>query len=130
MSTAVKTNKKGKAINVVLFILFFLFAIVQLNDPDPILWFSIYFLTAILCLTANYKSIPKKILWILVIAFLLFALYHFSYFMDWIKIDHKEELFGEMVYKKPYLEGTREFLGLLIAAGALFYQIKSTKNNS
>ena len=46
--------------------------------------------------------------------------------MDWIQIDHKEELFGKMVYEKPYLEGTREFLGLLIAAGGLFFLYRKT----
>jgi hypothetical protein len=41
--------------------------------------------------------------------------------MNWIQIEHKEELFGKMVYEKPYLEGTREFLGLLIAVAGMFY---------
>lgn len=52
--------------------------------------------------------------------------------MDWIQIEHKEELFGKMVYEKPYLEGTREFLGLFIAPAGLFYlyvKVPSEKNN-
>jgi len=29
--------------------------------------------------------------------------------MDWIQIEHKEELFGKMVYEKPYLEDLVSF---------------------
>ena len=32
-----------------------------------------------------------------------------------------------MVYDKPYLEGTREFVGLLLAAFGIMYQIKIRK---
>ena len=37
-----------KALNISLAILFFLFAYVQLNDPDPVIWFSVYFIVALL----------------------------------------------------------------------------------
>ncbi|WP_100613021.1 transmembrane 220 family protein [Confluentibacter lentus] len=117
-------NKSRKIINIVLFILFVLFAFVQLNDPDPMVWFTIYGIVAFICLIANYKKISKILLWIFIIALVIYSTRHFSYFIDWFKIDHKEELFGEMVYEKPYLEGTREFLGLLIAVIALAYQLK------
>ena len=40
------------------------------------------------------------------------------------QIDNKSELFGEMVYEKPYLEGTREFLGLVLAAITFLFQLK------
>jgi hypothetical protein len=32
-----------------------------------------------------------------------------------------------MVYDKPYLEGAREFIGLLLAALGIMYQIKIRK---
>ena len=123
MKVATNRNKSIK-INIILFVIFFLFAIVQLNDPDPIIWFSIYGIVALVCLVANYKKISKILLWILVIGLLIYSASYFHYFKDWFYIDHKEEIFGEMVYVKPYLEGTREFLGLLMAIGALVYQLK------
>ncbi len=125
MLSHIAVSKKQKIINYVLFVLFLLFAIVQLNDPDPALWCMIYGTVSALFLLANFKKIPRLLLYTLMVTFLAFALYHFSYFMDWIEIDHKEELFGEMVYEKPYLEGTREFLGLIICAAGLYYIIKS-----
>lgn len=116
-----------RIINYILFIIFTLFAIIQLNDPDSILWFSIYFIVALICLIANFKKIPKPILIITLIGLLGYAIFHFSLFVDYLQNENKKEIFGEMVYEKPYLEGTREFIGLLIAAAAIIYQIKSYK---
>jgi hypothetical protein len=50
-----------------------------------------------------------------------------NFFLDWLSRDDRSELFGEMVCKKPYIESTREFLGLLIAIGSLLYLLKSKK---
>lgn len=119
------TRKKSrKVINYILFIIFALFAILQLNDPDPILWSSIYGIIACTFLYANFKQIPHLFIWLAIIVLIIYAGVHFSYFMDWIQIENKNEIFGEMVYEKPYLEGTREFLGLLLAAIALLYHLK------
>ncbi|MBU3821293.1 transmembrane 220 family protein [Flavobacteriaceae bacterium XHP0103] len=124
MSLNGKLSRSKKVINIVFFVLFALFAIVQLNDPDPVHWFLIYGAVSVTFLLANYINIPKQIIWVFVLALLIYASIHIAYFFDWIKIDHKEEIFGEMVYEKPYLEGTREFLGLIIAALALLFLLK------
>jgi hypothetical protein len=124
MSADQNINKTRKITNFVLFVLFLLFALVQLNDPDPIIWVTIYGIIALICLIANFKKIPEVLLWVFIVGLTLYSASYFSYFIDWFNIDHKEELFGKMVYEKPYLEGTREFLGLLIAAIAMVYQLK------
>jgi len=108
-------------------ILLILSAIIQLNDPDPYHWFAIYMLVALLHVLALFKPISKKLLWLVIIALAAYASYHFNHFIDWLQIDTKNEIFGEMVYEKPYLEGTREFLGLLICAFSLTYQLKKAK---
>lgn len=120
----IKIKLSIKILNIVFFVLFVLFAIVQLNDPDPVHWFLIYGAVSLTFLLANYIKIPKQIIWLFVLGLLIYASIHIAYFFDWIKIDHKEEIFGEMVYEKPYLEGTREFLGLIIAALALLFLLK------
>ena len=124
MTIEQNANKSGKIINISLFVLFTLFTLVQINDPDPLVWCAIYGSVAIVCLVANYKKVPKLLIWLLILALLGYSVIYFHYFIDWMNIDHKEEIFGEMVYEKPYLEGTREFLGLLMAIGALVYQLK------
>lgn len=116
---------KRKIINSILFLTFALFAVIQLNDPDPILWFLIYGIVACTFLYAIFKKVPNLFIWGAILGLLIYAGVHFSYFMDWLQIENKKELFGEMVYEKPYLEGTREFLGLLIAAVALLYHFKN-----
>lgn len=111
-------------IQAVLGLVFLSFALLQLNDPDPVRWFLIYFLVAALCLTSLFVRIDRRLLQVFLVLLLAYAVYHLPYFTDWLQTSDKEEIFGEMVYEKPYLEGTREFLGLLLAAGAVTYLLK------
>jgi len=120
-------SKQKKITNFILCVLFIIFALLQLNDPDGILWFSIYFIVAIICLYHNFKPIPKSFLVLTLIALLAHSAFHFSLFIDYLETENKKEIFGEMVYDKPYLEGTREFIGLLIAALGIVYQLKIRK---
>ncbi|MDA9107230.1 transmembrane 220 family protein [Flavobacteriaceae bacterium] len=120
-------SKQNKIKNLILFILFVIFAILQLNDPDGKLWFSIYFIVSLICLYNTFKPVPKSILILSIIALMSYSAFHFSLFIDYLNTENKEEIFGEMVYDKPYLEGTREFIGLLLAALVIMYQIKIRK---
>lgn len=69
---------------------------------------------------------PKVIIQTLILALGLFELYHAGHFYEWLPSKDKSALFGEMIYDKPYVEGTREFMGLLIAMGALIYLLKGS----
>ena len=120
-------SKQNKIKNLILFILFVIFAVLQLNDPDGKLWFSIYFIVSLICLFNTFKPVPKSILILSIIALMSYSVFHFSLFIDYLNTENKEEIFGEMVYDKPYLEGTREFIGLLLAALGIMYQIKIRK---
>ena len=120
-------SKQNKIKNLILFILFVIFAVLQLNDPDGKLWFSIYFIVSLICLYNTFKAVPKSILILSIIALMSYSVFHFSLFIDYLNTENKEEIFGEMVYDKPYLEGTREFVGLLLAAFGIMYQIKIRK---
>ena len=120
-------SKQQKIKNLFLFVLFALFAVLQLNDIDGELWFSIYFIVSLLCLYNTFKAIPKSILILSIIALMTYSAFHFSLFIDYLNTENKVEIFGEMVYDKPYLEGTREFVGLLLAAFGIMYQIKIRK---
>lgn len=122
----VKANlsKSRKVINSLLFVLFTLFAVIQLNDPDPLKWFLIYIGVAILALVSNYVVISKTLIWVLALGLLIYAGFHVMFLIDWLQTDNKSEIFGEMVYEKPYLEGSREFIGLFMALLAVLFQIK------
>ena len=127
MKHFVALSKQQKIKNLFLFVLFVLFAVLQLNDIDGELWFSIYFIVSLLCLYNTFKAIPKSILILSIIALMTYSAFHFSLFIDYLNTENKVEIFGEMVYDKPYLEGTREFVGLLLAAFGIMYQIKLRK---
>lgn len=113
-----------KYINWVLFVVFLLFAYLQLNDPDPIIWVLVYGIVALFFALSNFVKIPKIVFYTVILAMILFSLMHFGFFTDWLKSEDKSELVGEMVYEKPYIEGTREFMGLVIAISALVYLFK------
>ena len=108
-----------KIFNIICFLLFTLFAVVQLNDPDPILWVVIYLSVGIVCLISNHILIPKVLISLFVIGLAIYAAMHFNLFLDWLYTENKSEIFGEMIYEKPYLEASREFIGLCLAILAL-----------
>lgn len=128
MSITKQISKAKKNVNYILFAVFVIFAFLQLNDPDGILWFTIYFIVSGVCLLNNFINISRIILILIGVLLLAYSAFHFSLFIEYLQTDNKEEIFGEMVYEKPYLEGSREFLGLLIAAFGILYQLKKTKS--
>jgi hypothetical protein len=89
----------------------------------------VYGLVSILFAVSSFVRIPKIIFQVVILAFVLFAFFHVVYFYDWLLSDNKSELFGDMINDKPYVEGTREFMGLLIAIGALVYLLKTSYRN-
>ena len=111
-------------INWLLFGVFLSFAWLQFNDSDPAIWVSIYALVGLLFGISNFKKVAKVWVLVLMLALGIFALFHVPHFIEWLKSPNKSELFGEMVYEKPYIEGSREFMGLLIAILALVYLLK------
>nr|WP_299382267.1 transmembrane 220 family protein [Allomuricauda sp.] len=122
-----KPSSRQKIVNIVLFLLFAAFAIVQLNDKDGFIWFSIYGVVGLVHLYAIFKPLKPSVLLLFLIGLAIYAAMHASYFLDWLQVQNKSELFGEMVYEKPYLEGTREFLGLVIALVSMVYQWRQSK---
>ncbi len=116
-------------VNIFLALVFILFAIVQLNDPDPAIWFSIYLLTAVLCAVSIFRKIPLALLYGFGLVLLFYAAMHLEFAVEWILSENKSELFGEMQEEKYYLEGTREFLGLLIAIAALVLLVTQQKTH-
>ncbi|XMO87569.1 transmembrane 220 family protein [Algibacter sp. AS12] len=117
-------SRVKKIINFILCGLFVIFAVLQLNDPDPTLWFLIYLIVAIIALVSNYMVVPKLVIVLICIGLVVYAAMHFSLLLEWFQTDNKSEIFGEMVYEKAYLEGSREFIGLSMALAALLFQLK------
>ena len=87
-------SKQQKIKNLFLFVLFVLFAVLQLNDIDGELWFSIYFIVSLLCLYNTFKAIPKSILILSIIALMTYSAFHFSLFIDYLNTENKVEIFS------------------------------------
>ncbi len=119
-----------KIINWILCIVFLLFTYLQFNDPDPLIWVMVYGTVAVFFAASNFITIPKIVFYTLILGLILFSIMHFDFFTTWLKSDDKSELVGDMVYEKPYIEGAREFMGLLIAIGALIYLVKQNTSKS
>ena len=107
-------------------LLFLVFALVQLNDPDPWLWVSWYIFIALLSAFAAFGRYYR--LWIIAALGLcmLGLLRLLPDFMLWIQ-DGMPTIIASMKAENPYIELVREFLGLGISAVALlvlFFQAR------
>ena len=64
-----------KALNLLLAAMFILFAFVQINDPDPVLWILIYGLMAVACILAAFGYYYPKALTVLLLLYLVYSFF-------------------------------------------------------
>ncbi|WP_028982350.1 transmembrane 220 family protein [Sporocytophaga myxococcoides] len=90
--------------------LFIGFAIVQLNDPDPLVWISIYSFAALICFYSGIKRIHSFILLLFTSLFASGCIYLWPSIYEGIvmPMEHSSNI-----------ELARESLGLLICAIAM-----------
>jgi hypothetical protein len=113
-----------KITNFILAVMFMAFAFVQINDPDPLLWIAIYGAMAVMCIMAAFRYYIKPLLWILLAGFLVYMVILWPGLQEWLRQEDKGVLFDEgMKMQFPYIEESREFLGLLICVIVLIAQI-------
>lgn len=84
--------------------IFFLFAYLQLNDPDPYVWFPLYAIVGILAGVRFFQRLPEWIGYLLIPAYILLSVYYGM----------------EAPYFGMEVEEVRECLGLLIASASLW----------
>lgn len=106
-----------KVFNITCCILFVLFAALQYNDPDPYVWMPIYLYSAWLCFkAAQHKFYPKAYLFGIIVyaIYALYLLFDKTGVMNWILDHDAESMVQTMQAKKPWIEESREFFGLMI----------------
>ena len=104
-----------RIVNFILAIMFLLFAFVQINDPDPVIWILIYGAMAVLCIMAIFEFYPTKFTIGLLVLYVLYSIVYIPGVLEWLKQDNKAMLFDDVAKMQyPYVEEAREFLGLLI----------------
>ncbi len=90
--------------------LFIGFAIVQLNDPDPLVWISIYSFAALVCFYSGIKRIHSLILLLFTSLFAAGSIYLWPPVYEGITMPMEHS---------SNIELAREALGLLICAVAM-----------
>jgi hypothetical protein len=104
-----------KAFNLILALIFALFAALQFNDPDPWGWVALYgWVAAVSALAAFgrrypwlvYLGLAACLIWLAVLA---------PGFIAWIQMG-MPSIAGSMKAEAPHIELAREFLGLVLAA--------------
>jgi Transmembrane family 220, helix len=103
------------------------FAALQYNDPDPITWILIYGAMAVACGMAAFNFYIRNLIRLQAAVYVLYAGILFHGVIDWLKSPDRSLLFSELAKMQyPYIEETREFLGLLICLGVLgWYWVRS-----
>ena len=115
--------------NFILAVMFLLFAFLQINDPDPILWISIYGIMAAICIMAAFNYYIKPLMLFLLGAFFAYCCFLYPGVKEWMAQPDLGILFDDvMKMQYPYIEESREFLGLIICLIVLLVQLFRTKN--
>ena len=110
-------------------ILFFLFAALQYNDPDPWLWIVIYGVVSILSFLQWKNIISDKVLLLFCIGFFAASLSYAPEIISWAQKGFPN-IAGEMKTENPHIELVRETLGLAIACICLFFLYKISRPKS
>jgi hypothetical protein len=99
-----------KIFNLFLAALFVFSAVLQYNDPDPLLWMSIYLAAGLICAFAAFNKYNRWTI-LLVLAACAYELYDIlPAFIQWIG-DGMPSITESMKSSKPHLEHVREFMG-------------------
>lgn len=116
-----------KALRILFFFLFTLFAYVQLNDVDPWLWVSGYMLIGLTSLLSLFIT-PKRFVFMgLFGIYGIWTITILPEFINWLSLG-MPSIVGEMKAESPYIEFAREFFGLLICGLVNFYLMKTQKS--
>ena len=111
-----------KVISIILALLFVSFISVQFDDPDPLLWVLIYTNMVVICAWSAFRLPNRYWIWLTGIGYFIYAIFLFPGAMDWFKSPDRSLLFDDLAKMQyPYIEETREFLGLLICVLVLFW---------
>ncbi len=113
-----------KYLCITLALMFMAFAFLQVNDPDPVLWILIYGAMAVLSILAAFDVFFRKFLLVLMAGFIVYGVILWPGVAEWLVQDDLGMLFSEgMKMQYPYVEESREFLGLVICVMVLAFYI-------
>ena len=98
----------------------------QLNDPDPLYWVTVYAMTALIPWRRLWRRHYVSLFWITTGMVFAGLLQSFNGFIDFVTAGDWGLLTAPMTDKIPAIEYAREFLGLLFSVACLFGYRKSS----
>lgn len=110
----------------ILSVLFFLFAIVQWNDPDPYLWIALYLLIAAIPLFYLKDNLNSFLLGALSFVLLLVSATYVPALVGWVG-EGMPTITDSMKAESPHIELVRESLGLFLSLGVVMYYYIQSK---
>jgi hypothetical protein len=109
-----------KVVNLLLALMFVAFAYLQFNDPDPIVWILIYGSMAVICALAAFGITPRVVMGIMLVIFVAYSFAFLDGLTEWFAQPDRSVLFDDVLKMQyPYIEESREFLGLMICVTVL-----------
>lgn len=110
-------------------LLFALSAALQLNDPDPVLWFLAYAAVAGLWAMAAWGRYFKPFTMLLLLALTVWMMTLVPDFVAWVRMG-MPTIVGSMKAEEPHIELVREFGGLFLMVASLVYLLRLGKRKS
>jgi hypothetical protein len=102
--------------------MFLAFTVVQFNDPDPLLWIAIYGAMVVISVMAFFNRYSKALMIVLELGYSFYAILLFPSAITWLESTDRSLLFDDIAKMQyPYIEETREFLGLVICLFVLTF---------
>ena len=113
-----------KVVNLLLALMFVVFSYLQLNDPDPVVWILIYGSMAAICVLAAFNIRPRIVMLLMLLIFIGYSFVYIDGLQEWFRQPDRSVLFDDvMKMQYPYIEESREFLGLMICVVILALQL-------
>ena len=99
-----------RIIHLLLALMFFAFAGLQFNDPDPLLWIAIYSAMTVLCALAAFGKYYFKVMLVLAAGYLVYMVILYPGLVDWLRSSDRSLLFDDIAKMQyPFIEESREF---------------------
>lgn len=116
-----------KYLHLLVTLLFLLFAYWQFNDPDWPAWVATYGFVAVVAALYAFEARVKPLVYLGLAILLIWWATYIPDFIAWLS-DGAPSITGQMKAESPFIERTREFLGLtlaLIAVGGYSWGFRS-----
>lgn len=98
-------------------------AFLQLNDPDPMIWVAVYCVLALICVVSVFAGVVWYGAWAALVIALVWAASLFPSVYELFAYHSPRDLLTGMSPDRPYVEESRESLGLLIGCLAMVHQL-------